>query len=184
MRKASRFPAVIAATLLLANVLPGFAQDTGDGNDAKSDSALEQEIQDLKQEVMNLNRDLFILEEEILFPSNTQVQFFVAMDSGSFFQLDSVQLHIDGKEVTNYLYTEREIEALERGGVHRLHLANLSTGEHEVVAHFTGVGPKGRDYRRAAELTVNKTLGPQYVEIAIRDDTASQQPKFAIRQWQ
>ena len=62
MRKASRFPAVIAATLLLASVMPGFAQDTADGNDAKSDSALEQQIQDLKQEVMNLNRDLFILE--------------------------------------------------------------------------------------------------------------------------
>lgn len=183
MSKASRFRLILAFIAALITAQPFAAEPDNTDEDAPR-SGLEQEIQDLKKEVMSLNRDLFILEEEILFPSNTQVQFFVAMDSGNFFKLDSVQLHIDGKEVTNYLYTQREVAALERGGVHRLHLANLSTGEHEVIAHFTGKGPKGRDYRRAAELTVDKSLGPQYVEIAIRDDANSQQPTFAIRQWQ
>lgn len=183
MRIASRLLSIAAALALTATAPLIFAEpDAASTGDAKS--GLEQEIRDVKQAVMELNRELFVLEEELLFPSNTQVQFFVAMDSGNFFQLDSVQLHIDGREVANYLYTEREVDALKRGGVHRLHLANLSTGEHEVVAHFIGVGPKGRDYRRAAELTVDKALGPQYVEITIRDESASQQPGFAIRQWQ
>lgn len=179
MRKASLSRSLLMTLGLLATCGHGLAQEEADNS-----SALEAEIQDLKEQVMELNRELFILEEAILFPSNTQVQFFLSLDSGKFFHLDSVQLHIDGKEVANYLYTEREVAALKRGGVHRLHLANLATGEHEVVAHFTGVGPKGRDYRRAAKLTVNKSLGPQYVEIAIRDDSASQQPEFAVRQWQ
>ncbi len=66
---------------------------------------------------MDLNRDLFILEEELLFPANTQVAVFVSLDVGEFFALDALELKLDGKQVSSYLYTEREVEALHRGGV-------------------------------------------------------------------
>ena len=81
---------------------------------------LDEDVQALKREVLDLNRDLFLLEEELLFPANSQVAFFVSMDVGEYFELDSVQLKIDGKEVANYLYTAREVDALVRGGVHRV----------------------------------------------------------------
>ena len=103
--------------------------------------SLDQDVQSLKKEVLDLNRDLFLLEEELLFPANSQVAFFISMDVGEYFELDSVNIKIDGKEVANYLYTEREADALIRGGVHRVHMANLKTGDHELVAIFTGKGP-------------------------------------------
>src|SRR5688500_8165969 len=71
---------------------------------------LDQEVQALKKEVVDLNKDLFMLEEELLFPANTQIAVFLSMDVGDFFALDSVTLKIDDKEVTNYLYTGREAE--------------------------------------------------------------------------
>ncbi len=43
----------------------------------------------------------------------------------TFFALDAVKLTIDGTVVTNYLYTERQVDALQRGGVHRLYMGNL-----------------------------------------------------------
>ena len=141
------------------------------------------EVQNLKQQVLELNRDLFLLEEELLFPSNTQVSIFLSMDVGEFFQLDSVTLKIDGKEVANYLYTERELEALVRGGVQRLHIDNLRSGEHELVAFFTGKGPHDRDYRRGATTVINKGLGPKYVELKIVDQTQNFQPEFEIKEW-
>ena len=141
------------------------------------------EVQDLKKQVLELNRDLFLLEEELLFPSNTQVSIFLSMDVGEFFQLDSVTLKIDGKEVANYLYTERELEALVRGGVQRLHIENLRSGEHELVAFFTGKGPHDRDYRRGATTVINKGLGPKYVELKIVDQTQNFQPEFEIKEW-
>jgi hypothetical protein len=159
---------------------PSFAR----AEEAPSASALEDEVQDLKQAVVALNRDLFILEEELLFPSSTQVQVFLSLDVGTFFALESVQLELDGKEVANHLYTPREVEALHRGGVQRLHLANLDRGDHELVALFTGRGPNERDYRRGAELSFEKTLGPKYVELRIRDSEALQQPEFDIREWE
>ncbi len=164
--------------LLIWPLLPAAAEPASD-----PDAGIQENVQTLKQQVLELNRDLFMLEEELLFPSNTQVSVFVSMDVGKFFQLDSVQLKIDGKEVADYLYTPREIDALIRGGVQRLHIGNLRNGEHELVAFFTGKGPKGRDYRRGATTTISKGLGPKYVELKIVDRSSNYQPEFAVKEW-
>ncbi len=146
--------------------------------------ALDQDVQALKKEVLDLNRDLFLLEEELLFPANSQVAFFISMDVGEYFKLDSVSLRIDGKEVANYLYTDREVDALMRGGVHRVHMANLKTGEHELIAVFTGQGPHTRDYRRGATVTIDKGIGAKYLELEITDRVRKQQPEFEIKEWE
>jgi hypothetical protein len=145
---------------------------------------LDQDVQSLKEEVLDLNRDLFLLEEELLFPANSQVAFFISMDVGEYFNLDAVNLKIDGKEVSNYLYTEREVGALHRGGVHRLHMENLKTGEHELIAVFTGKGPSSRDYRRGATMNFEKGIGAKYVELRITDRVPKQQPEFVIKEWE
>ena len=146
--------------------------------------SLDSEVQDLKKEVLDLNRDLFLLEEELLFPANSQVAFFVSMDVGEYFELDSVSLKIDGKEVANYLYTEREVGALIRGGVQRVHMANLKTGDHELIAVFIGKGPHTRDYRRGATVSFAKGIGAKYVELEITDRVVKQQPEFVIKEWE
>jgi hypothetical protein len=146
--------------------------------------SLDKNVQDLKKEVLDLNRDLFLLEEELLFPANSQVAFFISMDVGEYFALDSVNLKIDGKEVANYLYTDREINALLQGGVHRVHMANLKTGDHELIAIFTGKGPHTREYRRGATVTISKGIGAKYLELEITDRVKKQQPEFVIKEWE
>ena len=141
-------------------------------------------MQSLKQEVVDLNRDLFMLEEELLFPANTQVAVFVSMDVGTFFALDSVKILLDGKEVSNYLYTQREAEALLRGGVHRVWLGNLRAGKHEMTAFFTGKGPHERDYQRGATLEIDKGVGAKYVELKISDRARQLQPEFIVKEWE
>ncbi len=176
----------LAASLLLATA--AFAQDAEpvatDAAGGGEFRSLDKDVQDLKKEVLDLNRDLFLLEEELLFPANSQVAFFISMDVGEYFELDSVNLKIDGKEVANYLYTEREVGALLRGGVHRVHMANLKTGDHELVAVFTGKGPQTRDYRRGATLNFSKGIGAKYVELEITDRVKKQQPEFEIKEWE
>ena len=160
---------LVQATVLAADIQP---------------VSLDAEVQDLKSAVLDLNRELFMLEEELLYPANTQVAVFVSMDVGEFFTLDSVQLELDGKSVTNYLYTEREVAALHRGGVQQVFLGNLKTGEHELIAIFTGIGPHGRDYRRGATLTFDKQIGAKYVELQISDKVSKRQPEFFVREWE
>ena len=111
---------------------------------------LDGRIQGVKGDVIKLNRDLLVLEEELLFPANTQVALFVSMDVGKLFSLDSVQIKLDDKLIANYLYTPLEVEALHRGGVQRVYLGNLKAGQHEIVAFFTGQGPHDREIGRAS----------------------------------
>lgn len=172
------------SALLLFVVFISAAFAAGEDTKTQQRQALDTRIQTLKQQAIELNRDLLALEEELLFPANTQVAVFVSMDVGTLFQLDSVQLKVDDKVVTNYLYTDREIQALYRGGVQRLYLGNLRAGNHELVAVFTGKGPHNRDYRRGATLTFEKTTGPKYIELQIRDETRSQRPEFRVKEWQ
>ena len=124
---------------------------------------LDQQIQGLKKDVVDLNKDLFVLEEELLFPANTQVAVFLSVDVGDFFALDAVQLKIDQKEVINFLYTPRELEALLKGGVQRLYLGNLKVGPHELVAFFSGKGPNDRPYKRGASIKFEKGVGAKYL---------------------
>ena len=173
-----RLVQLLLAGMLLAgaNTLP--AEPAG-----RTAAGLDTDIQSLKQDVIELNRDLFILEEDLLYPASTQLAVFVSMDVGKFFDLDSVQLKVDDKVVTNYLYTQREVQALHRGGIQRLYMGNLKSGDHELVAIYTGKGPNGRDYRRGANVTVSKSLGAKYVELKIVDNPSSEQPDFSIKEW-
>jgi len=191
----------ITALVWLATVMAVQAQDAAplDSDAALADAqslevdeaqaraefrSLDEDVQSLKKEVLDLNRDLFLLEEELLFPANSQVAFFISMDVGEYFDLDSVNLKIDGKEVANYLYTQREVDALIRGGVHRVHMENLKVGDHELVAVFTGEGPNARDYRRGATVHIDKGIGAKYVELEISDRVRKQQPEFIIKEWE
>ncbi len=154
---------------------------TQPGEEFKS---LDQDVQALKKEVLDLNRELFVLEEELLFPANTQFAVFVSMDVGEFFALDSVTLKLDNKEVANYLYTEREAQALLKGGVHRVYIGNLKAGEHELIALFTGQGPNVRDSRRGATIRLQKGVGAKYVELKISDRATKAQPEFIVKEWE
>jgi hypothetical protein len=145
---------------------------------------LDQEVQGLKKDAVDLNKDLFILEEELLFPANTQVAVFLSMDVGDFFALDSVQLRIDDKEVINYLYTPREVQALLKGGVQRLYVGNLKVGHHELVAYFNGQGPNERAYKRGASIRFDKGVGAKYLELKINDKQQKLQPEFVIKDWE
>jgi len=151
---------------------------------SKESASLDARIQDAKGDVIRLNRDLLVLEEELLFPASTQVAVFVSMDVGKLFALDSLQVKLDDKVVANYLYTPAEVQALHRGGVQRVYLGNLKAGQHELVAFFTGKGPHDRDYKRGATLSIEKGTEPKYVELRIKDSTGKLQPEFDVKVWQ
>ena len=165
--------------------LPGAAPSADAAGKPDGDfKSLDSEVQDLKKEVLDLNKDLFLLEEELLFPANTQVAVFLSVDVGTYFQLDSVQIRLDNKEVQNYLYTEREVDALNRGGVQRVYLGNVKVGKHELVAFFTGQGPHERDYKRGARLSFEKGVGAKYLELKISDRQSKEQPEFMVKEWE
>lgn len=151
---------------------------------AVATASLDSRVQDLKAELIRLNRDLLVLEEELLFPAGTQVAVFVSMDVGKLFELESVQIKLDDKVVSQHLYTAQEVQALHRGGVQRLYLGNLRAGPHAIDAFFTGRGPHERDYKRGTTLKFHKGTEPRYIELRIKDSLAKLQPEFEVKTWQ
>ena len=146
--------------------------------EASIDKPLDSEMEDVKKALLKLKRDLVILEEDLLFPASSQVSVFLSMDLGDFFQLDSVVLKLNGKEVASHLYTDKQIDALYRGGVQKVYVGNVKQGDNSITAFFTGRGPSGRDYRRATTVDFEKSFEPTFVELAISDSTAKYQPEF------
>jgi len=176
---------VVFKRILLAGLLASCAPGVfASSESSDSEIPLDESLQQLKKEVLSLNRDLYVLKEELLFPANSQVAVFLSLDVGRFFSLDAVSVEIDGKEIASYLYTEKQVDALVRGGVQRLYMGNVRNGEHEIVAVFTGKDPEGRDFRRAASLVFEKTAEPKYLELAINDSTKTLQTDFVINEWE
>jgi hypothetical protein len=163
-----------------------FAKDQMESANSKALSevqAISDNIQQLKQDVIELNKDLRVMEEQLLFPSSTKYEVFVSIGAGQFFDLESIKFKLDNKFVATHLYSEKQRGAMTRGGIHRLYVTNLSEGKHSATVFFTGIGSNGRAYKRAISLDFTKGPGSEYLEIAVSDDSVTQEPLFELKQW-
>lgn len=167
--------------LWLLSPLSAMAEAAAPPNTAETSVA--QRVETLKQKVIQLNRDLFILEEDLLFPANTQFAVFLSLDTGKFIQLDAAKLNVDGEIVAAHLYTDRQVSALQRGGMQRLHMGNLKQGKHEITAFIEGIGPENRPYKIAAQLAIDKGTDSKLLEIRIKDQSANYQPSVELVEW-
>ena len=128
---------------------------------------LDEQVQEIKSDVLGIAAELNQLEEKLLYPSNTQVAVFVSLAGGETFRLDSVEIQLDGKPVTHHLYTFKELEALQRGGVQRIYTGNVRSGEHDPQVLVIGKTGSGADFQKSERFTVNKDVGPRTVEMSL-----------------
>lgn len=148
-----------------------------------SSSELSTKLQQLKSEVLQLNRELFILEEDLLFPASTQIAIFVSVDIGRFFKLDSVEVKINEQDIAGFLYTDRQRLALEQGGIQKLYLGNIKVGTHQLTAIFIGFDNEGRSVKRAANYTFEKEDDSLMIELKVVDNTSNYQAEVVVEEW-
>lgn len=134
---------------------------------AEQVKGLDEQVQEIKADVLSIAAQLSRLEEKLLYPSDTQVALFVSVAGEEKFRLDSVSVELDGKEVAHHLYTYNEIEALRKGGVQRIHVGNAMTGEHPLHVTVTGKTEGGTDFRKDESFKVAKGVGPKLVGVVL-----------------
>lgn len=134
---------------------------------AEQVKGLDEQVQEIKADVLSIAAQLSRLEEKLLYPSDTQVALFVSLAGEEKFRLDSVSVDLDGKEVAHHLYTYNEIEALRKGGVQRIHVGNAMTGEHPLHVTVTGKTEGGTDFRKEESFKVAKGVGPKLVGVVL-----------------
>jgi hypothetical protein len=128
---------------------------------------LDEQVQEIKSDVLSIATELNQLEEKLLYPSNTQVAVFVSLASDATFRLDSVEIQLSGKPVAHHIYTFKELEALQKGGVQCIYTGNIRTGGHDMQVTVTGKSAGGGDIQKTDSFRVNKDVGPKIVEISL-----------------
>jgi hypothetical protein len=134
---------------------------------------LDEQVQQTKSDVLSIAAELNQLEEKLLYPSGTQVAVFVALAKGDQMRLDAVRLQIDGQLVAHYIYSAKELEALRKGGVQRIYVGNVATGDHQINVLVDGKLKGGADFNRAEHFTFHKEVKPKLVELTVAGDSGS-----------
>jgi hypothetical protein len=150
---------LLLVSVPLANSL---AQDLTAG-DMKS---LDGQVQEIKSDVLGIASELSNLEERLLYPSNTQVSLFVALAENEDFRLDSVQIEING-ELAHYIYSFKELEALQKGGVQRIYTGNMTTGEHQLNVTIMGKLKSGKDFSESDSFVFSKGIEPKALGLTL-----------------
>ncbi len=129
--------------------------------------SLDEQVQEVKSDVLGIAAELRALEERLLYPSNTQVAVFVSLAEGESFRLDSVQIEIDGELVAHHIYSFKELEALRKGGVQRIYTGNVPTGEHQLQVSVAGKLESGGDLSGTQSFSFSKEVEPKLVGITL-----------------
>jgi hypothetical protein len=134
--------------------------------------SLDEQVQEIKTDVLGIAAELNRLEEKLLYPSNTQLAVFVSIAEGETFRLDSMQIDIDGELATHFLYGFKELEALQNGGVQRIYTGNVPTGGHQIVVSINGKTTGGDDFVSSETFAFDKGIEPKLLGIALNGPKA------------
>jgi hypothetical protein len=143
---------------------------------------LDEQVQDIKSDVLSIGAELNQLEEKLLYPSGTQVAIFVSVAKGDLMRLDAVRLQIDGRLVAHHIYSAKELEALRKGGVQRIYIGNVATGDHQLEVLVDGKNDSGADFSRTEHFTVRKEVKPKMVGLTLAGPGTSTTP-IALGEW-
>jgi cell division protein FtsB len=157
----------LTGVILVISVLVFSFSAYGQENSREQIKGLDEQVQEIKADVLSIAEQLNQLEEKLLYPSNTQVAVFVSLAGDETFRLDAVEIELDGKPVAHHIYTFKELEALQKGGVQRIYTGNILAGSHELQVLVLGKSGGGNDFQKTELFTINKDVGPKIVEISL-----------------
>jgi len=168
----NRFQKSVLMALLLCMVA---AESMAEEVTREQIKGLDEQVQDIKKDILGISAELTQLEEKLIYPSNTQVSVFVTLVKGDKFRLDAVKVKIDGKDATHHIYTFKELEALQSGGVQRLYTGNILAGEHTIDVSLIGKGSGNSDYLQNASYKFTKSVEPKLIEVILAGPSSSNQ---------
>jgi hypothetical protein len=166
------------AILLFLGPVQGLAQQA----DQKQMRGLDEQVQEIKSDVLSISEELSRLEEKLLYPSGTQFVVFVELMEGDTMRLDAVRLHVDGQLVAHYIYSAKELEALRKGGVQRLYVGNVATGEHQIDVLVDGMLASGESFSRTEQFGFRKEVKPKLVGLELAGSDSGN-PSIALEEW-
>ena len=169
--------------VVLSVLLCVWATQSPADNSARAQmKGLDEQVQEVKSDVLGIAAELNQLEEKLLYPSDTHLAVFVSLAQGETLRLDAVQIQIDGKPATRYVYSFKELDALRRGGVQRIYSGNVTTGGHELEVSVSGKLANGKDYAQTERFAFTKEIRPKLLGVMLAGPDAAQ-PGIHLGEW-
>ena len=144
---------------------------------------LDGEIQAIKEEILEINRDILLLEELSLYPHGQQLVILVSVVNNSPVNPERISLQLDGHTLSQHAYTGSEGAALQEGGVHRLYTGRLGDGEHVLEVSVTGKQAGNKAFHQQRRITITKLPGRKYLELQLGPGENTSEPELTIREW-
>jgi hypothetical protein len=157
---------LIRTMALLVLVGGPFAAVTAQDISRDDMRSLDGQVQEIKSDVLSIASELGNLEERLLYPSNTQVALFVAIGDDDF-RLDAVKIEINGELATHHIYSFKELEALQKGGVQRIYTGNVPTGDHQLTVSMIGKLKNGTEFNKTDQFSFAKGVEPKALGITL-----------------
>ena len=143
---------------------------------------LDEQVQEVKSDVLSIAADLNQLEEKLLYPSDTHLTVFVCLAHGETMRLDAVQIQVDGQLATRYVYSFKELDALRKGGVQRIYSGNIASGAHELEVSVSGKLTNGKDYTQTEHFPFTKEIKPKLLGVTLAGPDAPE-PGIHLGDW-
>ncbi|HEV2227496.1 MAG TPA: hypothetical protein VGR86_00945 [Steroidobacteraceae bacterium] len=154
---------VVMSVLLCMHAQPGPADESA----RAQMKGLDEQVQEVKSDVLAIAADLNQLEEKLLYPSDTHLAVFVSLAHGETLRLDAVQIQIDGRLATHYIYSFKELDALRKGGVQRIYSGNIATGAHDIEVSVSGKLANGKDFSQTGRFPFTKEIKPKLLGVSL-----------------
>lgn len=171
----------LVSLFICLTTLSAIAQTAGNFADETELRGIDDQVQGLKSEVIQINNELALLEEKLIYPSTTQVSVFVSLEGEEKFRLDAATILINDKIVSEHIYNFRELQALLKGGVQRIYTGNVGSGDHQVSLQIAGQSPGGESFEQQASFEFTKGVDPKFIELRVTGDSAN--PQIDLRNW-
>jgi len=151
---------------------------------AAGESSVPADLQDLKSDILNLNREITQLESELLYPSSSAA-ILLGVNAGSRVRLVDINLSVDDQHVGYHAYSEQETAALGKGGLHRVFMGNFASGQHTLKAVINGYDARGKDFQRTVSYNFSKGSLRKILQIKAAEDPSGALPAiFNFNEWE
>lgn len=147
-------------------------------NEKEDRAVLDQKI---KLDTLQVVKDAKQLIEDVGFPEVSRLKVYISHGAGKYFGLKKVTLVIDSVDKAEFNYTDKQQQALLRGGSNRVYLGSVSEGIHELVVVFEGADRKNNIIKKAETWLFDKKPGEYIVVLNVADDEKALKPQFSFK---
>ena len=150
---------------------------------AKEYQSLDKRIQTIKGGQLALGQDLSMLDKGMLSFSGNPLVVYLTTDIDDIFELQAVELELNGNLTARIEMTPTMLSALQHGGAQRVIVKEIQQGDYQLKATIIGKVGKGREYRTPVTLTFSKENRPKIVELRVSNARERFLPNIDALQW-